>query len=70
MLIKWKVDTLLECIDEDNNDWCESMKKGEEFEVEKIELESEDAENGNIVKIFLPDNIVATSNSNWFNIQE
>ena len=70
MKIKWKVDTFLSCIDEDGNGWNESIIDGEYFEVEKIEIENEDAENGDIVKIFLPDRIIATSNSNWFKIVE
>ena len=70
MLIKWKVDTLISCIDEEGNDWDEPMMAGESFEVDNVVPQYEDGENGDMVSIFMPDDVVATSNKDWFDIIE
>ena len=65
--IKWKENIIIECIDEEGNDWCESMEEGDEFDVDNVEVNVEDAENGDMVSIY-HEGIVMTANSQWFNI--
>ena len=68
LTIKWKVDTLLECIDEDENDWMEEIFKDDEFDVLDVKTVVEDKEEGDMVSIYMEDGVIATTNSNWFEI--
>ena len=74
MLIKWKTDTVLGGIyeDEGEGEFDRYIEKGEEFEVEKIEITMEDEDNGDCVNLFFKDGlkgkVVAFTNSDWFEV--
>jgi len=66
--IKWK-ETAIVSMRNEEEDWTEQIENGETFDIEKIELISEDSENGDVVEIYNED-VVITANSQWFEIQK
>jgi hypothetical protein len=67
--IKWKENCIVDMSDTEGNEdgWTESMSKGEIFDVEKVDLACEDAENGSIMHIY-NEGVMIVANEQWFEV--
>ena len=67
--IKWKENCIVDMsdIEGDEEGWIEAMSEGETFDVEKVDMAQEDAENGSIMHIY-NEGVMIVANEQWFEV--